>query len=86
MPPAVDPAIAVALAVMLVGGLALARRDGGAIGPVIGVLVLENGLVLALAVAPGLPGAALLAIATAAMPAAAVLVLMRRLLPGRAGQ
>ena len=86
MPPAVDPAIAVALAVMLVGGLALARRHGGAIGPVIGVLVLENGLVLALAVAPGLPGAALLAIATAAMPAAAVLVLMRRLLPGRAGQ
>ena len=86
MPPTVDPAIAVALAVMLVGGLALARRDGGAIGPVIGVLVLENGLVLALAVAPGLPGAALLAIATAALPAAAVLVLMRRLLPERAGR
>ena len=76
--------MAVAVAVMLVGGLALMRRDASAFGPVAGMLVIENGLVLALGVAPGLPGAAPLALATAALPAAAVLVLMRRLLPGPA--
>ena len=85
MAPAAGSGAAIALAVMLVGGFALIRGDTGALGPVIGVLVMENGLVLALATAPGLAGMALLALATAALPAAALLVLVQRLLPGRAG-
>ena len=89
MPHAAGPAMAVAFAVMLVGGLAVVRRDAGlaapvVIGPVIGVLVLENGLVLALGVAPGLPGVVLLALATAALPATFLLLLVRRLLPAQA--
>lgn len=83
MPQAAGPTMATAFAVMLVGGWALVRRNAGLVGPVVGVLVLENGLVLALAVAPGLPGVALLALATAALPAAFLLLLVRRLLPGR---
>lgn len=82
MTPAADLGTAIALAVMLVGGFAAIRRDTGA---VIGVLVLENGLVLALGTAPGPAGVALLALATAALPTAALVVLMRRLLPGREG-
>lgn len=89
MPHAAGPAMAVAFAVMLVGGSAVMRRDAGlarpvSVGPVIGVLVLENGLVLALGVAPGLPGVGLLALATAALPAAFLLLLVRRLLPAQA--
>ncbi len=75
---------AIALAVMLVGGFA-ALRHAGPFAPVIGVLVIENGLVLAIGSASGLGGMALLAVATAALPVAAVLVLVQRLLPGREG-
>jgi hydrogenase-4 component E len=76
--------MAAALAVVLLGALwAALRRD--AVGQVAGVLTLENGLVLALAALPVFPGAALLALATLALPGAVAVALLRRVLPeGRA--
>lgn len=72
--------MAAALAVVLLGALwAALRRD--ATGQVAGVLTLENGLVLALAGLPVMPGAALLALATLALPAAVGVALLRRVLP-----
>ena len=70
---------ATGLAVMAIGMLA-AVAPGPAIGAAIGILVLENGLVLALA---GMGGAPTLALATAALPAAALWLLVRPLLVGR---
>lgn len=76
---------AMALAMVLAGALAAAlRRD--ALARIGGVMVLENGLVLAMAVVPGLPGVSLLALATLALPAAAVLALLRRVLPADGGE
>ena len=78
--PAAGLGMAAALAVVLLGALwAALRRD--ATGQVAGVLTLENGLVLALAGLPLVPGAALLALATLALPAAVGLALLRRVLP-----
>jgi hypothetical protein len=78
--PAAGLGMAAALAVVLLGALwAALRRD--ATGQVAGVLTLENGLVLALAGLPVVPGAALLALATLALPAAVGVALLRRVLP-----
>jgi hydrogenase-4 membrane subunit HyfE len=79
MAPVVGPGLAAALAVMLAGWLATALRRDRA-GQAAGVLVLENGLVLALVSVPVFPGVAALALATLALPGAAALVLVRRLL------
>jgi len=71
--------MALALAVVAVGGLAASwRRDPA--GQTVGVLVLENGLVLAIATA-ALPGAAALALASGMVSAAVLLGLVRRVLP-----
>jgi len=73
---------ALALAVVLAGWLAAAlRRD--AAGQVAGVLVLENGLVLALVSVPVFTGMPAVALATLALPAAALLPPVRRLLAAR---
>jgi hydrogenase-4 component E len=78
--PAAGLGMAAALAVVLLGALWVAlRRD--ATGQVAGVLTLENGLVLALAGLPVVPGAALLVLATLALPAAVAVALLRRVLP-----
>jgi hypothetical protein len=84
--PAAGSLFALAFAVAMVGGLgAVLRRDAQGVQQAAGVMVLENGLVLALGTATGLAGAAPLALATAALPAAAVLVLLRRIVPLRSG-
>jgi len=73
--------LAAPLALLLLGFLALAvRRDD--LGRTGGVLVLGNALVLALAAAPGMPGSALVALATLALPAASAGMLARRTLAG----
>lgn len=78
--PAAGLGMAAALAVVLLGALwAALRRDPT--GQVAGVLTLENGLVLALAGLPVVPGAVLLALATLALPAAVGVALLRRVLP-----
>lgn len=78
--PASGLGMAAALAVAGLGALwAALRRD--AVGQVAGVLTLENGLVLALAALPVFPGAALLALATLALPGAVAVALLRRVLP-----
>lgn len=72
--------MAAALAVVLLGALwAALRRD--ATGQLAGMLTLENGLVLALAGLPGMPGVTLLALATLALPGAMAVALLRRVLP-----
>jgi len=77
-----------ALAVVAIGALAAALPGGDSgpsLGPALGVLVLENGLVLALAVLAPASVAAPLVVATAMLPAAALWLLLRPLLPGRGG-
>lgn len=76
--PAVGTMPALALSVVLAGAICTAlRRDP--LGRIAGILVLENGLVLALAAAAA-PGLALLALATLALPGAMIAALLRRVL------
>ena len=71
-----------ALAVVAVGGLAVAlRRD--AAGAAAGVLVMENGVVLVLGTVPGLLAAPWWAVASFVVPAAVLAMLVRRTLAGR---
>lgn len=75
--------VALALATLGIGALTvMARpdRSGAAWGQALGVLVLENGIVLLI----GLAGPAALALGTAALPAAALAVLLRPYLRARA--
>jgi len=81
--PVAGATLATALAVVLAGWLAAALRRDPA-GQVAGVLVIENGLVLALVAVPVFPGMAAVALATLALPAAMVWLLVRRLLAARA--
>ncbi len=81
--PVAGPGLAMASAVVLAGWLAAAlRRD--AAGQVAGVLMIENGLVLALVSVPVFPAMAAVALATLALPAAAMVLPIRRLMTARA--
>jgi hydrogenase-4 membrane subunit HyfE len=80
--PVAGAGLAMALAVVLSGWLAVALRRDRA-GQAAGMLGLENGLVLALVALPVFPGVAALVLATATLPAAALLLLARHLLASR---
>jgi hypothetical protein len=79
--PVLRPGEALALAVFALGAVALAGRRDLA-GQVAGVVGLESGLVLLVA-ASGAP--AWLGVASAALPCAAGVAVLRRILAGRAG-